>query len=285
MKIFSDSIKGLFIHLAVILFLGISLILWFFYAYLPARTNHGETITVPNLVERNYHELEEMLLQRNLQFEVSDSAYLSKYPPLTIIRQFPKPGSKVKEGRKIFLTLNRTDVPKIALPQLNESLTHVKAVLGNMDLKIGSIERKSSPHFNLVLEAHYNGGPVEEGDMVPIGSSLVLFVGDGYGLQSFEMPNLFGKDYDEVRVIANALDINIEPLNIREGVDTTGQVLYVVHQDPPPHKKINIGEWIRLWTDIKVDEDYYRTLRPDSVLRINNPDTTLAPAVDNGDPN
>ena len=262
----SDSLKGLFIHFSVMLVVGLGTTLGFFYVYLPSETNHGETITVPNLVERNYNELEEMLLQRNLRFEVSDSVYLSTYPPLTILRQYPKAGNKVKEGRKIFITLNRANIPKISLPQLKDkSLTHVKAVLNNMDLQIKAIERKSSPYFNLVLEATYNGEPVDEGTLVPVGSSLVLYVGTGYGNRSFEMPDLFGIEYDEALVVTNALDINIEPLNIKPGIDTAGQVLYVVRQEPIPAAVINIGEWVKLWLDIKIDSSFYRQIHSDTI--------------------
>ena len=262
----SDSLKGLLIHFSVMLVLGLGTTLIFFYVYLPSETNHGETITVPNLVERHYNELEEMLLQRNLRFEVSDSVYSSTYPPLTIVRQYPKAGNKVKEGRKIFITLNRANIPKIPLPQLKDkSLTHVKAVLNNMDLQIKAIERKSSPFFNLVLEATYNGKPVEEGTPIPVGSSLVLYVGDGYGKNSFEMPDLFGIEYDEVLVVTNALDINLEPLNIKPGIDTAGQVLYVVRQEPLPATSINIGEWVKLWLDIKIDSSFYRQIHADTL--------------------
>ena len=275
---FGSSLKRLVIHFVIILVLGLGITLGFFYMYLPSTTNHGETITVPNLVERHYDELDEMLLQRNLRFEVSDSVYISRYPPLTILRQYPKPGGKVKEGRKIFITLNRAQVPKITLPEIKDkSLTHVKAVLNNMDLKIEAIERKSSPFPNLVLEATYNDEPVDEGELVPVGSSLVLYVGDGYGKTTFEMPDFFGMEYDEALVITSALDINFEPLNIKQGVDTAGHVIYVVRQEPLPQTSISIGEWIKLWVDVSIDSSFYFQLKKDTASVVTE---TIQPPLD-----
>ena len=94
---FWDVIK----HLLILMVLVLASVLFFFYVYLPTTTNHGESITVPNLEGISVEDLNEFLLKRDLRFEISDSSYSYEYPPLTVLRQFPKPGAKVKEDRKI----------------------------------------------------------------------------------------------------------------------------------------------------------------------------------------
>ena len=59
------SWKGLLIHLAIMLVLGISAALLFFNAYLPATTNHGETVTVPDLEGLHEGEINDFLSQGN----------------------------------------------------------------------------------------------------------------------------------------------------------------------------------------------------------------------------
>src|SRR5687768_13145885 len=99
---------GTFFFLAII----------YFYIYLPATTNLGESITVPDLLGMKIEEIEKFLTEHDLQYEVSDSAYSADYPPLTVLRQFPKAGAKVKENRKILISINRVTPPTVPVPDL-----------------------------------------------------------------------------------------------------------------------------------------------------------------------
>ena len=49
MKLGRSTYKDLIIHLLLMVAIGSGLILFFFFVYLPSSTNHGETITVPDL--------------------------------------------------------------------------------------------------------------------------------------------------------------------------------------------------------------------------------------------
>ena len=96
-----DIVKQLLI-IGIIIIL---IILFVFYFYLPVTTHHGESITVPNIIGLVYDDLDEFLTDRNFRFEVNeDSGYNSSFPPLAVLKQYPEPGQKVKENRKIFLT-------------------------------------------------------------------------------------------------------------------------------------------------------------------------------------
>src|SRR6187431_2764250 len=93
--------------IGTILFLSII----YFYIYLPATTNHGESITVPDLLGMKIEEIEKFLTDHDLRYEVSDSAYSADYDPLTVLQQFPKAGAKVKENRMILVSVNRITPP------------------------------------------------------------------------------------------------------------------------------------------------------------------------------
>ena len=118
-----NSIKDVLIHLGIVLTLGVTILVVFFYMYLPSVTNHGETITVPDLEGIHIDEIDEFLTKRNLRYEVfTDSGYTDEYEPLTILKQYPNPGSKVKESRKVFLTLNALNPPKVKMPDLVDEI-------------------------------------------------------------------------------------------------------------------------------------------------------------------
>src|SRR5699024_912234 len=157
----------------------------------PKATNHGETITVPNLQGMAFAEMDEHLTKRSLRYEVNDSTFTSEFPPLTVMKQYPKAGAQVKENRKSLLSLNATNPPLVKAPRLiDSSVKNAQLVLNSFGLELGEIEYKPDLAANAVLEQHYKGKPIEEGTQIPKGSKIDLVVGDGKGEQTFETPNL-----------------------------------------------------------------------------------------------
>ena len=75
-----NSWKDLLIHLGIILVIGCLLLLGFFYWYLPMSTNHGETITVPDVQGVALADLDDFLESRDLQFEVTTDSGFSNIP-------------------------------------------------------------------------------------------------------------------------------------------------------------------------------------------------------------
>jgi len=146
--------KKIGIHLGIMLVIAFGLILVFFYNFLPSYTNHGETITVPDLQGLAFSELEDYLSDRDLRFEIEpDSGYSSEYPPLTVLKQYPVAGSTVKSNRKIFLNLNKTRPKKVRMPDLvDASVKSAYMVLESIGLAVGDIEYVPDLAQNAVLE-------------------------------------------------------------------------------------------------------------------------------------
>lgn len=198
-------------HLTYVLVIGVSLTLIFFYIILPISTNHGETITVPDVIGIPYDELEIHLTRRNLQYVITeDSGFSGNYPPLTVLQQFPAPFSKVKEQRKIYLTLNSATPPMVRMPNLIEgSLKNAQMVLNTYDLKLGKRNYIPDPFFNTVLKQFIDGQEIEAGQMVPKGSVVDLEIGDGRGNVNLESPNLIGLDEESAifAIIGSGLEV------------------------------------------------------------------------------
>ena len=113
--------KKIGIHLGIMLAVGLVLILIFFYYFLPTYTNHGETITVPNVIGVQLDQLDEFLIKRDLRFEVTeDSAYSSDYPPLSVIKQVPLPNAKVKENLNEVLSSYFSDAYQSQIDDLKD---------------------------------------------------------------------------------------------------------------------------------------------------------------------
>ncbi len=129
-KFFTDSsIGGLLKHAAIAVGILLLFSIIYFYIYLPNITNHGESIVVPDLKGIKVEELESFLKKHKLRFSVNDSAYTDTLPVFAVLRQFPTSGSKVKENRIIYVSLNRqSSPPTLPMPDLTDgSLVQCKS--------------------------------------------------------------------------------------------------------------------------------------------------------------
>lgn len=233
-------------HLAIVLTISIALILAFFYIYLPSTTNHGETITVPDLEGVAYGKLDNFLTERNLRFEVTDSSYSGEYPPLTVLRQEPRAGSKVKENRKIYLWLNAEHPPKVKMPQLIDgSVKNAQMVLESYQLLLGNIRYVPDLAQNAVLEQKYNGKDIEAGTYIPKGSKIDLVVGDGLGNQTLDIPNVIGMEKDEAEILIIGSGLKIGTVIYQATEETLPGT--IIRQTPPAGGSIRIGETIDIW--------------------------------------
>ena len=246
MKYRINSIKDVLIHLAIVIVLGLAIFFVFFNIYLPKATNHGETITVPNLQGMAYGELDEHLTKRSLRYEVNDSTFTSEYPPFTVMKQFPKAGAQVKENRKIFISLNAKNPPLVKAPKLiDSSVKNAQLVLKSFGLELGEIQYKPDLAANAVLEQHYEGKPIEEGTPIPKGSKIDLVVGDGKGEQTFETPNLLGMDLEDAEFVAIGSGLQMGEVNRVKEADKTPNT--VLRQIPPAGARARVGEKVDLW--------------------------------------
>lgn len=240
----NSTLGGVLINLVIATGILLSLAVAYFYAYLPAITNHGESITVPNVEGMNISELEAALVQRNLRWEVNDSAYSEKYPPLTVLKQFPHAGSKVKENRTITISVNRKNPPSVPIPNLIDgSVINADAVLRTNELKRGKIEYVRG-HFNTVKAMKYKGHIVPPETRVPKGSVIDLVVMDG-GSTDMPAPDVVGMTLEDAKIPILGSDLNLGRINLIG--DTTGVEAVILKQKPEAGENIKVGDIVDLW--------------------------------------
>ncbi len=242
MKYFGFSnAKDLLIHLGVVTLIGVFALVVFFYIYLPMTTNHGETITVPDVVGINYEDLDDFLTDRDLRYEITpDSGFSTQYPPNTVLKQVPKPNSKVKENRKIYLTLNSSSPPLVRMPDLVEgSVKNAQLVLKMYDLKLGRREYIPDLFLNTVLRQEMDGNEIEPGTMIPKGSTIDLVLGDGLGRQELEAPNLITLDEEsaQIAIIGSGLSVG----EIKYSEENTATISSVNNEGEEVFTEIQVG--------------------------------------------
>ena len=241
----SNTLGGLFLHLVLAAAVLIVLSVLYFYAYLPHITNHGESITVPSVEGLPITKVEDFLADHDLRYEVNDSSYSAEYPPLTVLKQYLAAGAKVKENRKIFVSVNRKNPPTVKMPDLIDgSLTNAEAVLRGSELKRGKIRLVSGPFLNVVKEMQIDGNKVVPGVLVPKGTMVDLVVMDG-GSNKLPTPNVLGFNYEDAKV--NILGSNLNLGDVTLVGDTTDLRPVILKQKPTPGEVIMVGDVVDVW--------------------------------------
>ncbi|MDX5348368.1 MAG: PASTA domain-containing protein, partial [Hymenobacteraceae bacterium] len=175
---FLDVIK----HIAIMLILVALMLFAFFYWYLPTTTHHGQTISVPNIVGMQVDQMEDFLDDKDLRYYINDSSYNPGIKPFTVLTQEPKPGAKVKENRKIYISINMKNPPIIKMPKLIDgSVKNAQMILKSYGLEVGKVEYVPNLAQNAVLKQLVDGKEIKPGDPVAKGSKVDLVVGDGLG--------------------------------------------------------------------------------------------------------
>lgn len=150
------------------------------FVFLNYHTRHGENIAVPDLRGMSYSRALDKMLSLGLDIEVTDSGYVRNLPPDAILEQQVKPGSEVKSGRVVRVTINSASSPTITLPDLadNCSLHEARARLTAIGFKLAPIEYIAGEH-DWVYALKVNGNSVVAGQRIPVDSPITIVVGDG----------------------------------------------------------------------------------------------------------
>lgn len=248
------------ILLAILLFiLGV----WITFRALDTYTLHGETITVPDLRGLTLEQVDVYLNKKQLVYYVKDSAYSVDALPTAVLDQDPKPASKVKEFRKIYLTVNAKQAPKVKMPNLiDKSLRQASIELESWGLKVGELSYKPDLAQNAVLDQLYKDSTIAPNTLITKGSTIDLVLGDGFGNTKLEAPNLIGLTLQESKWTLIASSLNLGAVVYDESVkDSTSAFIYkqipAYNEDNP--MVLNMGESI----DVFLTKEL-----PDSLIRI-----------------
>ena len=91
---------------------------WGTLAWLDSYTRHGEAHIVPDVKNKSIEEAAKIISQGTMKYAVIDSNYVKGVPAGMVLEQAPAAGSRVKEGRAVYLTITTTSVPLVQLPDI-----------------------------------------------------------------------------------------------------------------------------------------------------------------------
>ena len=147
-------------------------------------TRKGQTEEVPKVTGMNIEKAIDVLEENELDYVIVDSVFDDNAPRHHVMDQTPSPMSKVKKGRKIYLTVNSLDVPEVDMPDIagKMSFEQAKKTLDAKGLILGTITEQPDPSITSaadkpVFEQLYRGNPISPGTKVKRKSRIDLVVG------------------------------------------------------------------------------------------------------------
>ncbi len=262
--------KKFLIHIAsAIAFVAIVLICTFI--SLNIYTNHGENFATPDFSGLTEKQFIDLVHQKNLRYKIIDSVHISDLIPGVVVEQTPKPGSKVKENRTIFFTINAYSAEQVPMPQLVDfSLRNAQVTLESYGIRVGQLIYIPSEYSQLILGQHYKGKPIEPGTLIAKGATIDLLVGQGLSDEKTEVPDLFGLTLEEAKEKCQSISLNIDAIIYDDSIatqeDSTNAIVWKQLPEALSGKMLQLGSSMDIWLTIdslKISPD---TLLNDSTV-------------------
>lgn len=266
--------KKFYIHLLIAIALML-LSLWLVLASLDSFTRHGDVYIVPDFAGMTMAQLEEKQYDDFFTLEVIDSAYNKTMGKGEVMMQNPLPGSKVKAGRHIYLTIVSEKPESVLMPNLkNLSLRQALVTLELNDLVVGKLDYVDYFAMNAVVEQLENGQPIEPGKEIVKGTVIDLQVGKGSTSISVAIPMLIGKKMAEAERAIHYSYLNVGNEYFMDGKDTASARVFKTNPQPLTKNNFPLGQAVDIWyrSENSFDFDAYLknyeidTLAVDSTL-------------------
>ncbi|MGF1557923.1 MAG: PASTA domain-containing protein [Flavobacteriaceae bacterium] len=157
------------------------LLVFLLLGWLKSTTNHGEFVEVPDFSKMSVMDMRKAIDEAELRYEVLDSAnYNPDYPRFSIIDQNPKAGTKVKQDRKIYLTVNPSGYKKVTVPNVIQvTQRNASSMLRAVGLDVERTTYIDQIGKDMVYYVKFKGKQISPGDKLPKTSKVELVCGNG----------------------------------------------------------------------------------------------------------
>ena len=191
------------------------------YVALAVGTRHGMRRTVPDFTGLGLKDAQYYAEKRGLKLIINDSLYVPAYPGGMVLEQLPKGGVDVKEGRKIYITINSFAQKKLPMPYVaGRSLRQAKNMLEGAGFGIERLEYVEDIATNYVLAQYLGGVEITEQSDIKIekGTGVVLKVGVSPDQNMTTVPRLLGRKLFDAKGKLWEQGLNVGEVTYDEGI-------------------------------------------------------------------
>lgn len=236
---------------------------------MPNYTRYGTAIEIPDVRNEQLGAARQELKELGFRVEEEDGQYNPNVPQDVVVDQSPAPSTPIKPNRRVYLTVNRGEVPTVVLPDLSgTSQREARSRLEGRGLEVEmQPDSLPSPHEGTITRQS-----PEPADTVNVGSRVSLWYSTGLGDTETTIPNLVGLSVEEAR--SRLEDRQLRPVlvysrddserNSSEDIPEDGNTsdvdrspnesdLFVLDQDKQPDSEVRTGTEIRLYVTEDAD--------------------------------
>jgi beta-lactam-binding protein with PASTA domain len=227
--------------------------------FLNVVTQHNKELIVPDLSNLSVEDARVEAEKNKMVIDVTDSVFVKRMKRGAVYRHNPAPGSKVKQGRRIALTINAVNAKKVTMPNLvGFSMRQAKAELLSRGLVLGKLIYIQDMATNNVLKQLYRNNEIEPGTMIESESVVDLVVGlNGHDFATY-VPDVIGLKYMSAVDAVHDNSLNISKLRFDKTVkdydDSLNAMVYNQEPEPSDSVQVNMGEEVTLFLTVDVNK-------------------------------
>lgn len=148
--------------------------------WLDGYTRHNEAVVVPDVKGLKMEDAASFLENSGLRYNVIDSVFSKDVAPGTVVELVPAVGSKVKEGRIVFVTINAVTSQMGIIPEIEDlSFRQAYALLKARGFTDVEIRYVPGDFKDLAIGVLMNGRSLTKGEQVSLTAKLILEVSSG----------------------------------------------------------------------------------------------------------
>lgn len=145
--------------------------------WLDVYTRHNVAVVVPDVKGLTIEKAAPFFSEKRIRYNIIDSVFSKEVPPGAIVELVPAPGSKVKEGRVVFVTINAKTSQMGVIPEVEDlSYRQANALLQSIGFVSVEVKYVAGDYKDLAVAVEWNGRVLEKGQHVPLNAHLALVV-------------------------------------------------------------------------------------------------------------
>ena len=148
--------------------------------WLDTYTRHNQAVVVPDVKGMRLEEAEPFFKENGLRYDVIDSVFSKDVAPGAVVELVPGAGSKVKEGRIVFVTINARTSQMGMIPDVADlSLRQAYTMLRSRGFTSVEVEYVAGDFKDLAMAVEEDGRVLSKGEYISLSAPLTLKVSIG----------------------------------------------------------------------------------------------------------
>jgi beta-lactam-binding protein with PASTA domain len=239
------------LSIAVVLLVGAMI-------FLNVATKHNQELIVPDLSNMSVADADSIAVSEGMRIEVVDSVFVKRMKKGAVYRQNPIAGSKVKQGRRISLTINAVNAKKVTMPNVvGLSMRQAMAEIQSRGLVLGKLIYKEDLATNNVLRQLMNDKDIEPGTQVESEAVVNLVLGLDASDSRTYVPDVLGMRNISAVDAVHSSSLNIKRLRfdstVKDYDDSLAAVVY--KQTPEPSDSVSVMKGGEITLFMTIDEN------------------------------